>query len=402
VWAVTEVRKKVTGLVGQVSTGPLVVGCSGGPDSLVLADAVLAADASRTTLVYVDHGLRPEAAGEGARVVAFAEAAGARGRVVRVTVERDGRGLEDAARRARHAALLAVADEVGARWVLLGHTASDQAETVLSRLLRGAGANGLAGMAPRRGRFLRPLLDVPRATILAYAAARGLEPTHDPMNDDRAFARARLRHDVLPFLRRENPRVDEALVRTARALRETADALDWAVARAAAELGPGLPVEKLAALPAAIAKRLLAERAAALGASLEARHLDAIWKLVGAPARGSAELHLPGLVVRREYAELRLVVHAPTHAEVTVEGPDEPYLVRTWQPGDRMRPSTLKGRSRKLQDLFTDRKIAAAARRRAVVVVRAADGVIVWAEHIGPAVDEAVRVALTRRDPPVI
>lgn len=379
-----------------------MVGCSGGPDSLVLADAVLAADAARTVLVYVDHGLRPEAAGEGARVVAFAEEAGARGRVVRVTVERDGHGLEDAARRARHAALLAVADELGARWVLLGHTASDQAETVLGRLLRGAGARGLAGMAVRRGRFLRPLLDVPRATILAYASALGLEPTSDPMNEDRAFARARLRHDILPFLRRENPRVDEALVRTARALRETSDALDWAVARAAAELGPGLSVEKLAALPAAIGKRLLAERAAALGASLEARHLDAVWKLVAAPAHGSAELHLPGVVARREYAELKLVVDSPTHAEVTVEGPSEPYLVRTWRPGDRMRPSTLKGRSRKLQDLFTDRKIAAAARRRAVVVVRAADGVIVWAEHIGSAVDESIQVALTRRDPPVI
>src|SRR5262249_38338228 len=269
-------------------------------------------------------------------------------------VEEDGHGLEDAARRARHAALLAVADEVGARWVLLGHTASDQAETVLGRLLRGAGARGLAGMAPRRGPVLRPLIHPPRSTTLAYAAAVGLDRAHARMNEDRAFLGARPRHDVLPFLRRENPRVDEALVRTARALRETADALDWAVARAAVELGPGPRVSAvaLAALPGAIAKRLLAERAAALGASLEARHLDAMLALAASAPHGSAELHLPGLVVRREYGDILFVADAPHHADVAVEGPDGPYLVRTWLPGDRMRPSTLKGRSRKLQDLF--------------------------------------------------
>lgn len=401
----------------------MIVGCSFGPDSLALADAVLAlpGDTHLVHLVYVDHGLRPEAAGEGARVIAFAEAAGGQGRIVRVTVTRDGTGLEDAARRVRHAALLAVADEVGARWVLLGHTASDQAETVLGRLLRGAGVKGLAGIAARRGRFLRPLLTVSRAQVLDHVAGRGLEPAHDPMNDDRSFLRARLRHELLPALRRENPRVEAALCRSARSLRETADALEWATARATAELGAGprISAPALAALPPAIAKRVLGDRAASVsGVSLEARHLDAALALVRRTPGGSSELHLPGLVLRREYDDLHFtplwralpdpvpdqVTNRVTN-QVTIDDgtpPDGPYLVRTWQPGDRMRPPSLRGHSRKLSDLFIDRKIPAAVRRRALVVVRARDGAIVWAEHIGPSVDARLQVALTRRDPPAI
>src|SRR5262249_30012577 len=140
VWAVTEVRKKVTAMLGQVEPGRLVVGCSNGPDSLVLADAVLASRATDTTLVYVDHRLRPDAGAEGAAVAAFAAARGAAATIVPIAVVRAGRGLEDAAREARHAALAAAADAAGARWILLGHTASDQAETMLARLLRGTGA----------------------------------------------------------------------------------------------------------------------------------------------------------------------------------------------------------------------------------------------------------------------
>jgi tRNA(Ile)-lysidine synthetase-like protein len=266
---------------------------------------------------------------------------------------------------------------------------------------------GLAGIAPRRGRFLRPLLDVPRAVILGYVAERGLEPVSDPMNDDRSFLRARLRHDILPVLRRENPRVDAALCRTARALRETADALAWATARADADLGPGpsISATALAALPAAIAKRILCERA---GAALEGRHLDAAWALVRGRSRGSSELHLPGFILRREYDALRFVPSSTspsTQTDVALEDgspPDGPYLVRTWQPGDRMRPPSLRGHSRKLSDLFIDRKIPASVRRKAVVVVRERDGAIVWAEHVGPSVDARLRVALTRRDPPAI
>jgi tRNA(Ile)-lysidine synthase len=401
---VFHVRQIVAKALAKVGAGPVVIGCSFGPDSLVLADATVVGRAADVTLVYVDHGLRPEAAAEGAAVVAFAAAAGARARVVPVEVVRcSGGGLEDAARRARLAALERCADEAGACWILLGHTASDQAETVLARLLRGAGPVGLAGIPAVRGRFLRPLLEVTRAQVLAYVEERGLQPARDPMNEDRGFLRSRVRHDILPRLRLENPNLDETLNRTARAMREVSEALDWAADRAGVGPGPRWSAAALAALPPAVAKRLLARAAP----HLEARHLDAALALTRGPDRGSVELRLPGVVARREYGELTLgAAPAPVPGcEVAIvdgEPPGGPYVVRGWRPGDRMRPARLHGRSRKLQDLFTDLKVPAARRRDAVVVVRADDQEIVWAEHVGPATGARLQVALTRGDLKVI
>jgi tRNA(Ile)-lysidine synthase len=397
-----RIRRIVAAALDAAGAGPVVVGCSYGPDSLVLADAVAHARPGDATLVYVDHGLRPEAADEGAAVVAFAAAAGARAEVVRARVARAGTGLEDAARGARHAALERAADAAGARWILLGHTASDQAETVLGRLLRGAGPAGLAGIPRVRGRLVRPLLDVTRAEVLAYVAARGLTPAADPMNADRAFLRSRIRHDILPILRRENPNIDDILCRTARVMQEVSTALDWA-ADATGLDGRRALARELAALPAAIAKRLVGRAAP----QLEARHLDAVLALARRPTAGSAELHLPGLVARREYDTI--VIEEPRGAEPSCQveitdsdPPDGPYQVRCFQPGDRMRPAALRGRSRKLQDLFTDRKVPARARHAAIVVVRVRDQEIVWAEHVGPAISARLQVSLTGRDPRVI
>lgn len=372
---------------------PLVVACSNGPDSLALADALIALRPGLVTLCYVDHGLRPEAAGEAEAVKSL----GVPAVVVRVEVKRRGGGLEDAARRARYAAL----DEVAAgRWVVLGHTRSDQAETVLARLLRGAGAAGLAGIAPVRGRYVRPLLDVSRADVLAYVAARGLAPSEDAMNRDPAFLRARVRHQLLPSLRAENPAIEIALARAARSMRELSQALDWMAARVPAVVTDEecrFPVAELAQVPPAVGKRALILRAQALGAALEACHLDTLMALASGPARGTRAIDLPGLKARREYGELVLGGGKVVASSVVIAetGPPRgPYAVRTWEPGDRMRPASLRGRSRKLQDLYVDRKIAAPRRRLAVVVTRVQDGEIVWAEHIGPAHDAGVDVFL--------
>jgi len=393
--------------VGATADHPIVVACSHGPDSLALADVLVALRPGRISLVYVNHGLRAEAEAEGRAVLDFAAAAGAPARVVRAAVQRrrgDG-GLEDAARRARYAALDAIADELGARWIALGHTASDQAETVLGRLLRGAGAAGLAGMAPVRGRYLRPLLEVTRAEVLDWVRRRGLTPSHDAMNDDPQFLRVRLRREHLPALRRENPSLDRTLARTARALREQAEAIDAVAAAITVRIdgaGRRLRAEELALAPRAIAKRALARQAEALGTSLEASHLDALLILLAGPPRGSRSLDLPGLTARREYDDLVLEPAgtrvASSHLVVTGSG--GPYTIRTWLPGDRMRPVRLGGRSRKLQDLFTDAKVPANVRREAWVVVREGDGEIVWAQHIGQSIAAGVEVSLTGKDPP--
>jgi tRNA(Ile)-lysidine synthase len=400
---VASVRQRIAAALARagVTAGDRVaVACSHGPDSLALADALLALRQAEVCIIYVHHGLRPEADAEARAVEDLARAAGVPAVIARARVVRADEGLEAAARAARYAALERTADELGARWVALGHTATDQAETVLGRLLRGAGPLGLAGIPPVRGRFVRPLLGIDRATVVAYLAERGLTPSHDAMNDDRAFLRARLRHEHLPALRRENPALDSALGRAAAALRETAEALDWAAERALEEIGEGdrLPVAALARLPPAIAKRALAK----LAHGLEGRHLDALLALVQSPPVGSKSLALPGVVARREYGHLVFSRSGPTALEVTVAGADGPYRVRRFTPGDRMRPLALRGRSRKLQDLFTDRKIPAAARRAAVVVVRDGDDSIVWAQHVGAAFGVEIQVSLTGEDPTVI
>jgi tRNA(Ile)-lysidine synthase len=177
---------------------PVVVACSGGPDSVALL--ALAGDAGLVPVaVHVDHGLRATSGDDVERVRAIAGALGVETLVVRVDVAIGG-NLEARARAARHDALEDARAEVGASVVMLGHTQDDQAETVLLNLLRGSGASGLGGMAPRRDTFVRPLLGLRRADTHSICASLGIEVLHDPMNDDRAFRRVAIRHDVLPVL----------------------------------------------------------------------------------------------------------------------------------------------------------------------------------------------------------
>jgi len=159
---------------------------SGGADSLALL--VLAVEAGcRATAVHVDHGLRPGSDGEAEVVRAAADRCGAAFRGVQATVE-PGPNLEARARAARYAVLPA--------GVLTGHTADDQAETVLLNLLRGAGLDGLAGMDPRS----RPLRRLRRRETRALCETLGLKPVEDPTNRDSAFRRNRVRHELLPLL----------------------------------------------------------------------------------------------------------------------------------------------------------------------------------------------------------
>ncbi len=185
----TEVR-------GMVA--PVLVGCSGGADSVALL--ALAADAGLAPVaVHVDHALRTESGHEAASVGAIAARLGGDVRAVHAPVTA-GPNLEARAREARYAALERARVELGAEVVLIGHTADDQAETVLLNVLRGSAGSGLAGMAPRHGHVVRPLLGYRREQTRALCEALGLSVLADPMNDDRAFRRVAIRHDVLPML----------------------------------------------------------------------------------------------------------------------------------------------------------------------------------------------------------
>jgi tRNA(Ile)-lysidine synthase len=206
-------------------TAPVVVACSGGADSLGLL--VVAADAGLAPVaVHVDHGLRPESARDADVVRAAARRLGVRARSVAVGIDPGG-NLEARARDARYRALEVARIEEGATAVLVAHTADDQAETVLLNLLRGSAASGLAGMPARRGHVVRPLLGVRRDAVRALCLERGLAPVADPSNDDPAFRRNWVRHEVLPAL---NAGVQRDLVpvlnRQATVLRAEADLLD--------------------------------------------------------------------------------------------------------------------------------------------------------------------------------
>ena len=162
---------------------------------------------------------------------------------------------EDAARTARYAALDAAAVDTDASCVLLGHSLDDQAETVLLGLARGSGGRSLAGMAVRRDRYVRPLLGLRRTELRQAAEAAGVPIWDDPANDDRSFARNRVRHDALPALERAlGPGVAEALARSAALLAADADVLDELAERADPG-GSDIAVDVVAALPRAVRAR---------------------------------------------------------------------------------------------------------------------------------------------------
>ncbi|MFZ4516531.1 MAG: tRNA lysidine(34) synthetase TilS, partial [Acidimicrobiia bacterium] len=177
---------------------PLVVGCSGGADSLALV-ALLSYRNIPALVVYVDHGLRSESADDADIVRAAASDCEMPVRVVTVDVAR-GANLEARARDARYLALRTCAADVGASGIAVAHTGDDQAETVVLNLLRGAALAGLSGIAPVRNDIYRPLLGVRRADTEAVCAEMGWQPVVDPTNADPVFLRNRIRHEVLPLL----------------------------------------------------------------------------------------------------------------------------------------------------------------------------------------------------------
>nr|WP_314075301.1 tRNA lysidine(34) synthetase TilS [uncultured Roseococcus sp.] len=198
--------KPVTSAEFAALMGPLgpfsdliAVGCSGGPDSLALtrlADAWARGRGASVLALIVEHGLRAESAAEAASLAAALTAQGIAARILPLGLPA-GTGLQERARRARRAALLAACAEAGALHLLLGHHAGDQAETVLFRALRGSGGAGraarAAATAAAEALILRPLLSIPKDRLAASLEGWPIRPFQDPSNADPRFARARLR-----------------------------------------------------------------------------------------------------------------------------------------------------------------------------------------------------------------
>jgi tRNA(Ile)-lysidine synthase len=213
---------------------PLLVAVSGGGDSVALLHLLLRFAAQRKnelTLGHLDHGLRRGARADRRFVEGLGRRLGLpciaeRHEMSELKMKRE--SPEEASRRVRRAFLLGAAKQVGAELIVTGHTLDDQAETILMRLVRGAGATALTGMAASGpGPFVRPLLEIEREELRGYLKRRDLAFREDPSNRDLRFDRNRVRRVALPLLAETlNPRASRHLVKAARMLREDALYLD--------------------------------------------------------------------------------------------------------------------------------------------------------------------------------
>jgi tRNA(Ile)-lysidine synthase len=424
----------------------VIAAVSGGADSVALSWALhdLAPDlgAEVAGLVHINHGLRGD---DAAADETFCRALAARMGVLFEAIEVDVRGaarrgrlsLEAAARQMRYAALSGAAARLGANAIATGHTLDDQAETVLLRLLSGAGTRGLSGVRVKRGPIVRPLLDCRRADVLRFLADRNEDFRHDASNDDRSIPRNRLRHELVPVIDRMAPGGVEAIARVAALAADDERFLMAAAASAAdgvvfgGESGVQLECGPLAGLPPALGRRvvrLALERLVPRG-RWSARHIEAVCRLAGA-IKPAGQLDLPGVWLDRRggrivlgtgmrpgVAPFDIRLDVPGVAVISAAGLEiradvaespsgdlgaaggavavlqaasvvAPLRVRSRRPGDKLKPLGAPGR-RKLQDVLVDRKIPRSARDRVPVVVDAT-GHIVWV--VGVAVSDGARV----------
>ena len=300
----------------------VLVAVSGGVDSVVLLDLLqqLASDYGVSLHVaHLDHGVRAASSADARFVEQLAGTRGLPIHASRLDPEalgaHRGHGAEGSSREARYAFLRSVAAEIGASRIALGHTADDQTETILYRLARGTGPTGLRGIPPVRDSYVRPLIEITRGEILAYAQERELAWRVDASNADPSFARNLIRHRILPELEAINPRVGEAIRRGSLLAAEAEEvsrfvvAMLWNAIRP--EEGEGrlkLPRDALISYPHAVQKLLLrggAQRVRGNLAGVEHDHIEAAVRLIAGPA-SHGELSLPGLHVRVQSGEVLL------------------------------------------------------------------------------------------------
>ena len=297
----------------------VLVALSGGADSVALLDVLrsLSPELGLTLhAVHVHHGLRPESDADAAFAGRLCADAGIAFHLERVDVKREPpwEGLEAEARRARYAAFREVARRVGAQRVATAHTADDQAETVLMRLLEGAGPRGLAGIAPVRGLFIRPFLGARRADIEGHLRARGLAWVEDASNRDPRFLRNRIRLDVLPYLATAiEPDIVPRLARSAALVRSLVDDLERGAARELPRLGRRSPagwvlsVADLARLPGEAAAETVRQAARDLGHSGALRgHAQKTLRGLLTPGARRGALRSGGVTVERSGRWLRV------------------------------------------------------------------------------------------------
>lgn len=422
----------------------LVVALSGGPDSVALTTALARLARTRgfsLVAAHLDHGLREGSAADAAFCTRLCEALQVPLRTATADVQgrarREGGGLEQAARRERYAFLRAVKAEAGAEAIAVAHTCDDQAETVLLRLLRGAGRTGLAAMRPRSAGLVRPMLGVSRQQVMAHLRARGFWWRDDPTNADTRLLRNRVRHELLPLLEaRFNPAARRTLARAATVLaaeQELLESLAGELFARTTRVRRGRAVidrAALAAAPDALARLVLRRALRAAGGlrGVAGIHVERLLALARARNGSGRRLPLPGgREARVQFAELEVgpvqAPWAPFESVLSVPGrvelpdgtrltarvaagpvaergwsvvalPDEPLVVRTRRPGDRVRAA---GRERSLKKMLLEGRVPAAQRERLPVV--AAGSRVVWFPGLQAAPGRAPRYVALAVEP---
>ena len=443
--------------------GRLLVAVSGGQDSLAMLQMLCELpprQRPQLVVAHFNHHMRPEADADQQFVCDTAAALGCEyvtgGEAVVAYSEQHGLNLEVAGHRLRHEFFRQQADATHCDRIALGHTATDVAESLLMNLLRGAGIEGLASIAPTRERLIRPLIYLTREQTGHFCQVRGLQFRTDSTNlDADRHHRNHIRHHLMPLLERDyGPGVEQALLRAALAVR---DELQWTEEHVCQALescqkpsdsGLCLSVEAAAALPAGLLHRVLRKALSNSGAkvrTLRWEHWQSMANLIVGQS-GSGQVDLPDdWTARREYdrflveptrpmprcplwhESIRLAIPGETKLPdgrcVTIERhsgtpdcfprSDEPCAVmdadaagielylRQIKPGDRLVPLGMNG-SKKVSDLLTDEKVPVHRRSLTLALVDADDRLLWLVGHrlsqlvaIGPSTTKHYRVHLT-------
>jgi tRNA(Ile)-lysidine synthase len=423
----------------------VLVAVSGGGDSLVLLDVLVQlAEKEDISLlvVHVDHGLRPESGDEASFVEKVARYYGLQCQTVKVEVpgSRTGTGMspEEAARKARYRAFEEELEKSGASHLATGHTADDCVETLLLRLISGAGPLGLGSIPPVRPPFIRPLIRIWKKEVNEYISFLPFTPLQDPSNLDLSIPRNHIRHKLIPMLEEEyNPSIKRVLLREVETLVSLGEMLGSLAEQAEREdistydSGMEINAERLRSRPLAVRRQLIAKCLRNLGLEPRFDLVEDIRKRL-LEAKGNLSLDLgPDLVAHSSYGRLTLG-HPPPEAipvgELSIPGPglhplpdlglqlelelrprgdgdpkwdsggphiawldadrlSFPLKVRGVRPGDRFHPLGTPG-SKKLQDFLVDLKVPREDRSR--VAVLESGGEIAWV--LGMRIDDRFKI----------
>jgi tRNA(Ile)-lysidine synthase len=419
----THLARALSGPGAPSSGQTVVAGLSGGADSVAMLDALLILAPERgfrVVAAHLDHRLRPTSKEDAAFCADLCRQLGVTLRSASADVaalaRRGGGGVEEAGREERYAFLRRVKEQEDAAAIAVAHTRDDQAETLLLRLLRGAGRRGLGAMRERSGGVWRPMLSVSRSAVLEHLRARGLPWREDPTNADPSYLRNRVRAELLPYLEsRFNPSARETLARAASVLAEEDDLLaeladeQWRL-MAAHQDAPGVMLDReaLGRAPRVLARRVLRRALEETGGlkGVGHAHVEKLVALAGAasgrrlPLPGGREAVVrfgqmrigPRVAARKSFAfdlpvpgrvdlpdgqaVLARRARGPASTRdrsVVVAAPDGPLVVRTRQAGDRVRAGR---REVSLKRFLIDRRVPADLRPGLPLV--AVGNLVVW------------------------